>query len=179
MRKAILLLMVAGALLLGAKAMAQTGTNNLTLAWIPSTSAGVAGYDIYYGTSSGNYMTAVPIFGATNVTLRGLASGQTYYIAATSFDTNGNQSGFSPEITATVGSVTQAARAVLSAAVGLPAGQFGFALTGTAGAQYVVQASTDLIHWVTLQTNIAPFRFVDSNTSQFTHRFYRTVSISN
>jgi hypothetical protein len=176
MRGILILLTLAGGLLPGAETRGQT--TSVTLGWNPSTSSEVAGYDIYYGTSSGNYISAVPVANVTNVTIRGLTSGVTYYFAATSYDSNGNQSAFSPEITATVGSVIQAA-GMLSAAMALPAGQFGFTLTGTAGAQYIVQASTDLAHWVALQTNTAPFQFVDSNASQYGHRFYRTVYISN
>ena len=42
---------------------------------------------------------------------------------------------------------------------------------------YVVQASTNLINWVPVQTNIAPFVFMDTNSTQFSHRFFRTVNI--
>jgi hypothetical protein len=56
-------------------------------------------------------------------------------------------------------------------------GQFSFALTGTTGMNYVVQTSTNLIGgtWVPVQTNVAPFTFVDSNLSVFPQRFFRGV----
>ncbi len=181
-RRILLLLAIAGALLLGAHTRAASAAS-VKLGWNPSPSTGVAGYFIFYGTSSGNYSYQVPVYGATNLTINGLTSGQTYYFAATSFNTNYTQSAYSPEITVTAGSVVSApgTGGVLSAlATKLPAGQFGFALSGgTAGAQYIVQASTDLIHWVALQTNVAPFNFVDSNAAQFPRRFYRTIYTSN
>jgi hypothetical protein len=179
MRKTFILFAFAGALLLGNKTMAQTLTS-LTLGWNPSSSAGVAGYDIYYGTSSNNWTSAVPVAGqgATSVTIRGLVSGQTYYFAAAAFDSNGDQSSLSPAFSATAGVIAPAI-GLLSAVAGLPTGQFGFAFSGASSAQYIVQASTDLVHWVAVQTNTGSFKFVDSNASQFTHRFYRTVSTSN
>ena len=55
-------------------------------------------------------------------------------------------------------------------------GQITFNVSGVTNIplQYVVQASTDLVNWVSLQTNTSPFVFVDTNASQFSQRFYRT-----
>lgn len=53
-------------------------------------------------------------------------------------------------------------------------GQFAVNVSGVTNYQYVVQASTNLVDWVSVQTNTAPFTFVDSNTSQFNQRFYRS-----
>ena len=151
----------------------------VTLAWPPSPSANVVGYKIYYGISSGNYMSAVPVFGATttNVTINGLVAGVTYYFAATSFDNSGNQGVFSPEVSAVPASTEIAV--TLTPVLASPAGQFSFTISGGYGYQYVVQASTNLMNWINLQTNMAPFNFVDSNAGQFSHRFYRTVYIPN
>ena len=51
--------------------------------------------------------------------------------------------------------------------------QFSFALTGTTGASYVVQATTNLNSaiWVSLITNTAPFIFTETNS--LSQRFYR------
>jgi len=54
-------------------------------------------------------------------------------------------------------------------------GQFGLTVAGVPGYPYVVQASTDLVNWVSLQTNTAPFTFVDANAGQFSRRFYRSI----
>jgi len=55
-------------------------------------------------------------------------------------------------------------------------GQFALTVAGTSGHQYVVEASTDMVHWVPVQTNAAPFTFVDTNAGKFQQRFYHTVS---
>ena len=57
-------------------------------------------------------------------------------------------------------------------------GQFSFTVTGLTGQQYVVQASTNLIDWDSVQTNTAPFVFTDTAASSFNERFYRTYSLA-
>lgn len=142
---------------------------SVTLAWNPSVSTDVAGYKIYHGTASHVYSSVQPVPGdATSVTLSGLVPGMTYYFAATAVDILGNESGFSNEASYTM-PVTPAAL-VLSAN---PGGQFSFAVSGDAGEQYVVQASTNLLDWDSLQTNVAPFQFADTAAASFGRRYYR------
>lgn len=54
--------------------------------------------------------------------------------------------------------------------------QFGFTVNGTAGSNYVVEATIDLTapDWVPLTTNAAPFGFTETN--RFDQRFYRAVA---
>jgi len=47
-------------------------TQNVTLAWNPSTDSTVAGYKIYYGSASGNYTNVVDVGNVTNATISGL-----------------------------------------------------------------------------------------------------------
>ena len=54
-------------------------------------------------------------------------------------------------------------------------GQYVMTVAGVPGCQYIVQASTDFVNWVPVQTNTAPFTFVDTNAGQFSRRFYRSV----
>ena len=56
-------------------------------------------------------------------------------------------------------------------------GQFALTVVGTSGHQYVVEASADWVHWIPVQTNTAPFTFVDTDAGKFQQRFYRTVSL--
>jgi hypothetical protein len=57
-------------------------------------------------------------------------------------------------------------------------GRFSLTVTGVAGNQYVVEASSDLVHWTPVYTNTASFTFVDDQSGQFAQRFYRTESES-
>lgn len=54
-------------------------------------------------------------------------------------------------------------------------GQFQFSLIGTITSNYVVQATTNLnsANWEPLQTNAAPFLFVETNAASWPQRFYR------
>lgn len=52
-------------------------------------------------------------------------------------------------------------------------GQFSFQVTGVPGGKYVVQATSDLVRWTSVQTNTAPFVFQDSSANGFSQRFYR------
>jgi uncharacterized glyoxalase superfamily protein PhnB len=54
-------------------------------------------------------------------------------------------------------------------------GSYTFVVSGAPGYKYAVQVSTDLVNWVPVQTNTAPFTFVDTNASHFGQRFYRSV----
>jgi hypothetical protein len=63
--------------------------------------ANVAGYMVYYGTSSGSYDNKVDNGTLSSSTIRGLAPG-TYYIAVTCYDLAGTESTFSNEVSSTV-----------------------------------------------------------------------------
>jgi len=74
----------------------------VTLAWDPNREPDVAGYRLYYGTRSGNYPSMVDIRNRASCTIANLESGKTYYFAATAYDYQGHESGFSDEIRYTV-----------------------------------------------------------------------------
>jgi hypothetical protein len=50
-----------------------------------------------------------------------------------------------------------------------------FSVTGVPGLNYVVQTSSNLVDWVPLITNQPPFKFSDSDATNFAQRFYRAV----
>jgi hypothetical protein len=54
-------------------------------------------------------------------------------------------------------------------------GQFAMSVGGVPGYQYEVQASTNMVDWIPLQTNTAPYLFKDPNAGKFKQRFYRSV----
>ena len=78
-------------------AIAFAGT--LTLAWDPNLEPDVAGYKVYYGTQSRDYIHVVDIGHQTSCTISGLTSGEVYYFAVTAYDIDNNESAFSVEIT--------------------------------------------------------------------------------
>jgi hypothetical protein len=78
-------------------AAAQTG--NVNLAWNASTDPTVAGYVVYCGAASGDYTSSVRAGLNLTATFSGLTPGLTYYFAVMDYDANGDESGFSNEVT--------------------------------------------------------------------------------
>lgn len=73
--------------------------------WNPNPEADLAGYKIYYGTTSriqGSYAETV-VISDKNLTNWSLTlPGDTYYFALTAYDSSGNESDFSVEVSAVV-----------------------------------------------------------------------------
>ncbi len=74
----------------------DTSAAQAQLAWDPDAGQ-VAGYEVYHGPSSGNYTNTLDAGNNTTYTLQNL-SASTYYVAVAAYDSNNNQSGFSPEL---------------------------------------------------------------------------------
>jgi hypothetical protein len=144
-------------------------TESLALAWNPSTSPNVVGYDVYYGGSSGVYTNEIPAGNATNLTIPGLLDGATYYFVVTAVNNSGFQSGFSSQLPYTVPNIPVLESPVLSSS------GFSFSVAGTQGSNCVIQVSTNLMNWSPLETNTIPFQFTDANANQYSERFYRAV----
>jgi len=70
----------------------------VTLAWNANTDPNIAGYKIYYGTSSRNYDVSLDVGNFTSCTIADMEEGETYYFAATAYDIQGNESSFSEEV---------------------------------------------------------------------------------
>src|SRR3989475_10070148 len=87
-------------------APALSSAAQVTLAWDPTTETDLAGYKLYYGTSSGSYPSSVDVGNLTSYTLSGLLEGRTYYFAATAYNLNLNESGFSNEVSKAIADVT-------------------------------------------------------------------------
>ena len=77
--------------------------HSVTLNWTPSSSS-FAGFNVYRGALSGGPYTKVntALISATSFIDTNVASGQTYYYAATEVDTTGAESVYSTEVIATV-----------------------------------------------------------------------------
>jgi hypothetical protein len=71
----------------------------ITLAWDSNVEPDVAGYIVYYGTRSGDYDFDVDVGDYDSITISGLAEDVMYYFTVTAYDVEGNESGFSEEIT--------------------------------------------------------------------------------
>ncbi|MGD9323867.1 MAG: fibronectin type III domain-containing protein, partial [Desulfobacterales bacterium] len=70
----------------------------ITLAWDANTEPDLAGYNIYFGTTSRDYSEPINVGDVTEVTLTGFDEGGTYYFAATAYDEDDNESAYSEEL---------------------------------------------------------------------------------
>jgi hypothetical protein len=69
-----------------------------TLEWAPNSEPDLAGYKLHYGLTSRSYGTTIDVGKHTTYTLINLSVGETYYIAATAYNTSGQESGYSNEV---------------------------------------------------------------------------------
>jgi hypothetical protein len=76
--------------------------NDVTLSWSPPLNSVPAGYNIYYGPSSGVYTQRLHVGNATTVKVPHLSSGQIYFFAVTSYNSKLVESTTSNEIAYTV-----------------------------------------------------------------------------
>ena len=77
---------------------ADTGHSaQVSLTWDRNTETDIAGYRVYYGTTSRAYNWFVDVGNTTTFTVTGLTDGATYYFAATAYDTSHLESTYSVE----------------------------------------------------------------------------------
>ncbi len=108
----------------------------------------LAGYKIYYGTSSSNYSKVVDAGNVLTYVITDLNEGQTYYFAVTAYDTSDNESDYSNEVSKIVNTYSITATAGPNGTIS-PSGTIvvdhgtsqSFTITPDAG--YNIQSVTD------------------------------------
>lgn len=85
-------------------ASTSSGTGSATLSWTSNSEADLAGYKLYVGTAPGRYTYGSPVIIGLmgSYTISGLPVGQTYYFALSAFDSSGNESGLSSEVSKSI-----------------------------------------------------------------------------
>ena len=151
--------------------LSASGSQSIPVQWNPSPDPDVAGYYVYYGSSSGHYTDRIDAGNATSATVPGLIEGDTYYLTVTAHTINGLESLPSNEMAVTVPGVLYLnSHTINPVHVQFPA---------IPGGSYTLQASSDLKTWTAVwsTTNAASqwIDFADSNSQSFKSRFYRLV----
>ncbi|MCE5274655.1 MAG: fibronectin type III domain-containing protein, partial [Deltaproteobacteria bacterium] len=72
------------------------------ISWLSNSESDLAGYRVYYGSTSRNYQWYIDAGRTTSTQINNLVNGVTYYFALTAYDTSGNESAFSQEIPAAI-----------------------------------------------------------------------------
>jgi len=81
----------------------------VTLEWDSVTHPDLAGYMVYYGTSSGDYNESVDVGSWTSVTIAELEEDEIYYFTVTAYSVSGEESEYSNEVC--INCATQGTRA--------------------------------------------------------------------
>jgi uncharacterized repeat protein (TIGR01451 family) len=92
------------------------------------------------------------------------------HVTATSADPNPDDDTASVTV-----DVSLLAAPALSGSASATNGLFKFSLVGTPGGSYIIQASTNLVNWIPIYTNISPFVFTDPYATNYRSRFYRAL----
>ncbi len=81
----------------------EIANGQVVLSWDHDGDPDLAGFKIYYGVASSYYTESVLVASAAARTaaVTGLDNGTLYYFAATAYDTDGNESGYSNEVSKT------------------------------------------------------------------------------
>jgi hypothetical protein len=120
--------------------------------------------------------------GTANLTVLAAALGQTNAVITAEYsDPAGNFNSSTNSLTQTVVAVvTPPSPSKLSLTPSFGKGVVTAQLSGVANQTYIIQASADLIHWISISTNVADatgaVSLVDSNAVAFPSRFYRAYS---
>jgi len=84
-------------------------TGSVTLSWTAPTTnedgttlTDLAGYRVYYGKVSGSYSEVVTVEGFTSSSIGNLPIGKLLYFSVTAFDTSGNESTLSSEVSTVI-----------------------------------------------------------------------------
>ena len=124
--------------------------SQVTLAWNASTSSGIAGYKVHYGTSSGNYSAVIDVGNTTTCTVSSLQSGLTYYFAVTDYDTSGNVSGCSNQVSYTVGQACTNSISPTSQTMGSSGGTGAVNVTAASGCSWTAVSNAS---WIIITSN--------------------------
>lgn len=71
---------------------------SVVVGWNANTESDLAGYIIYWGTKTGAYSAAVDVGNVTGYQFDNVGAGVTYYVVVTAYDTQGNESDYSNEV---------------------------------------------------------------------------------
>lgn len=144
----------------------------VTLAWTPSPSPSVSGYFLNWGIVSGQCTNQLDVGNVTTTTLSGLSTNVNYFFNVVAYDPAGDQAPPSNELAypAPVALTFQVQGRGAAATVNV-------SFQGNGGSTYVIQATQDFQHWVTLCTTncvaTGPVIYVANDPGVFARRFYR------
>jgi hypothetical protein len=123
--------------------LTSVAVQKVTLAWQPSATPGVVGYNIYFGLVSGQYISKVTVTNGSSGTVTGLTEGLTYYFTVTVFTASGESLPSNEVAYVVPGVFLKSARTTLG---GLPNG-LAITSTGVVPFSWVLESSDNFMTW--------------------------------
>ena len=127
---------------------------SVSLAWDPSTSPNVAGYNIYYGPACGTYTNKISVGNVTSATIPGLTEGACNYFVVRAYDALGLESLPSNEVSYDV--PDQFILAIKSIQTNGSPTSVTITATGATPADWVLESSPDFKTWTTVTEGTDP-----------------------
>ncbi len=81
---------------------ATTSTSSATLSWVLNKETDLSGYKVYMGTRSGVYNAPIDVGKVATYQVNNLAKGTTYFFTITAYDTTGNESSPTAELSKSI-----------------------------------------------------------------------------
>jgi hypothetical protein len=131
-----------------------SAVQNVTLAWNPSTSPNVVGYDIYYGPACGTYTNKISVGNVTSATVSGLQEGACDYFVVTARATSGLESLPSNEVSYNIPDCAILAIQTIQLH-GFPT-SITITATGATPSEWALESSPDLKNWTTVTEGTNP-----------------------
>lgn len=121
----------------------------VSLSWTPNPEPNIAGYKLYFGSSSRNYSVVLDVGPVVTAPLPPMISGNTYYVAVSAYDTELRESPLSAELVVTASPpdpVADTGFATVSAGQGALEWRYPAAAAGSVD-RFTIQSSEDLKVW--------------------------------
>jgi hypothetical protein len=150
-----------------------SASQQVALGWAANSNSMIAGYYLYYGTTSGVYTTKINAGTNTQCTVGGLVAGLTNYFTTTSYDSAGDESSYGPEVSYIVPGILTVTQDSTNTVMRV---KFPVA----AGYSYQLQASSNLNAWSNVwltqtQSTNEWLEYDEPCTNTLSAKFYRLV----
>lgn len=158
--------------------------------WDPNTESGIAGYRLYYGSSSGNYTQSVDVGNVTQANVTGLTGGSTYYAAVAAYNSAAQEGAKSSEVSFTAAVTTPPVSSVPTVSLTSPTSSASFTAPATINLAATASETGGSIGYVefyngstrVVTVTSSPYTFalssVAAGTYTFTARAYDTLGVS-
>ena len=122
----------------------------VTLAWDANTDPNIAGYKVYYGSTSRGYQAVIDAGNNPTYTISNLQGSSTYYFTVTDYNTSGIESGYSNEVSYTVPGACTYSISPTSQAPGSSGSPGTVSVTASSGCAWTAVSNAS---WITITSN--------------------------